>query len=146
MGSGKIRKTLKQKFKYGSCQRKQRYATESGARASAETRSKQTGSELRAYPCVFCKGWHIGSPREWEQEMNAPELRAKIQQLCDERNVLKEQVRELHRENSRLEKALAAAPAEVCEMCEAELMERLKTPIERCIPMEEVFRLYLPET
>lgn len=146
MGSGKIRKTLKQKFKYGSCQRKQRYATESGAGASAETRSKQTGTDLRAYSCVFCKGWHIGSPREWEKDMNAPELRAKIQELCHERNVLREELRDLRREMNQLEKALAQAPAEVCEMCEAELVERLNTPREQCIPAEEVFRKYGLET
>lgn len=153
MGSGRIRRKLKESFRYGSCMRKKQYSTESAARASAEARSKQTGSVLRAYLCVFCKGWHIGSPREWEQEMNAPQLRAKIQQLCDERNVLRMENQEmqrnrdyLQREIKRLEKALAAAPAEVCEMCGEELLRRMATPSERFIPAEEVFRKYGIET
>lgn len=75
-----------------------------------------------------------------------PELRAKIQELCHERNVLREELRDLRREMNQMEKALAQAPAEVCEMCEAELMERLNTPREQCIPAEEVFRKYGLET
>ena len=43
------------------CERKQRYASEADARATAEHQARTSGRELRVYECVWCRGWHLSS-------------------------------------------------------------------------------------
>ncbi|HVF53660.1 MAG TPA: hypothetical protein VNC78_08660 [Actinomycetota bacterium] len=50
-----------------SCNAKKRYATGKAAKEMAAHRRSESGeTDLEAYPCAFCGGWHIGhamSPR-----------------------------------------------------------------------------------
>jgi hypothetical protein len=43
------------------CERKNRYATEGEARATADHQARKTGKELRVYACMWCRGWHLSS-------------------------------------------------------------------------------------
>ncbi len=43
------------------CRRKQRYASEAEARATAAHEARATGRELDVYECVWCRGWHLTS-------------------------------------------------------------------------------------
>jgi hypothetical protein len=43
------------------CERKQRYASEAEARATADHQARATGTELKVYECPWCRGWHLSS-------------------------------------------------------------------------------------
>ena len=43
------------------CGRKQRYASEAEARATADHQARTTGRELNVYECPWCRGWHLSS-------------------------------------------------------------------------------------
>jgi hypothetical protein len=43
------------------CGKKQRYATEAEARATADHQARATGRELSVYECPWCRGWHLSS-------------------------------------------------------------------------------------
>jgi hypothetical protein len=43
------------------------YMSEEGAVASAEAFTKKYGNALEAYPCFWCKGWHIARPMTPEE-------------------------------------------------------------------------------
>jgi hypothetical protein len=43
------------------CDKKQRYATEAEARATADHQARATGRELSVYECPWCRGWHLSS-------------------------------------------------------------------------------------
>ena len=43
------------------CERKQRYASEADARATADHQARSTGKELKVYECPWCRGWHLSS-------------------------------------------------------------------------------------
>jgi len=47
------------KFKYFSCSRKVRYATQSEATRQARKAEKERGVEIRVYFCNFCNGYHL---------------------------------------------------------------------------------------
>lgn len=43
------------------CARKKRYATSREAISAVEYRRQESGhADLDVYPCMTCKGWHIG--------------------------------------------------------------------------------------
>lgn len=43
------------------CERKQRYASEAEARATADHQARTTAKELNVYECPWCRGWHLSS-------------------------------------------------------------------------------------
>ena len=43
------------------CGKKQRYASETEARATADHQARTTGTELSVYECPWCRGWHLSS-------------------------------------------------------------------------------------
>ena len=47
--------------RHSECGKKQRYASEAEARATADHQARATGRELQVYECVWCRGWHLSS-------------------------------------------------------------------------------------
>lgn len=45
-----------------SCGRKQRHSSNAATEIAAKI-SRKTGENIRAYPCGFCLGWHVGHSR-----------------------------------------------------------------------------------
>lgn len=45
--------------KQKSCLAKRRYKSEAQAIMQAEITARRTGTESRAYKCIFCRGWHL---------------------------------------------------------------------------------------
>jgi hypothetical protein len=43
------------------CGKKQRYASEAEARATADHQARTSGRELNVYECPWCRGWHLSS-------------------------------------------------------------------------------------
>jgi hypothetical protein len=41
---------------------KVRYSNRAGAEVAAAERSRESGTELGAYACDYCGGWHMGRP------------------------------------------------------------------------------------
>lgn len=49
--------------RYSQCARKKRYRDRDEANHVRHRREHEAGS-LRAYPCPFCKGWHLTKQEE----------------------------------------------------------------------------------
>lgn len=58
----------KRHLRRSKCERKIRFPNSVAAKIRAKQLVKAGGDLLTAYPCEFCKGWHLGhSPQRFEQ-------------------------------------------------------------------------------
>ncbi len=56
-----LRETMEEANERGRCTRKRRHPTEMHARAAiVAIRAEGNPSQLSAYSCSFCGGWHVG--------------------------------------------------------------------------------------
>jgi hypothetical protein len=52
-----------------TCGRKIDYKSEESADKAAAAMSAKGDKVLEAYPCCWCKGWHIGRAMTWEERV-----------------------------------------------------------------------------